>query len=402
MEIYGPANSALEFSYLFDRKHQRFSQKLSALNRRWVPQQRDDWSAVKEALSALADEGLLNLCVPPAHGGPLGPAGRPEDVDLRLLVMAREQLAWADGILDFAFAMQGLGSYGIHLSGDLGLAAEYYPGVITGDRVGAFALTEAEAGSDVAQLRCRVTPVGDDQYRIRGKKTFISNAGLATQYIVFASHLKASNKKKDRRGDISAFIVNRDDPGLKIEPFEVMAPHPIGTLHFTNCVIPARRRLGAEGEGFRIAMESLNTFRLSVAGAALGMAKRALDEALSYAMERTVFGRPLIKQQQVAAMIAESSAELAAARLLVYRGAYDRDMTGRDISLEVAQGKLFATERAQVIIDRCLQIHGGLGVKVGHPLERLYREIRALRIYEGASEIQRVIIARELQQKAKQ
>ena len=399
---YGPADSSMEFSYLFDRKHQRFSSKIAAVSRGWTPRPADDWSAVQDALRTLAQEELLRLVIPPAYGGPPGPPSDPDEVDLRLIVMAREQLAWADGILDFAFAMQGLGSYPLHRSRSEELAREYYPGVISGERVGAFALTEPEAGSDVAQLRCRAIPQEDGSYRLRGKKTFISNAGLASQYIVFASHLRGSSRKKDRRGEISAFIVNRDDPGLRIEPFEVMAPHPIGTLHFTNCIVPARRRLGPERSGFRLAMDTLNTFRLSVAGAALGMAKRALDEALSYALKRVVFGKPLIKQQQVSAALADSVTELTAARLLVYRAAYERDITGRDVSAEVAQGKLFATECAQQIIDRCLQIHGGLGVKVGHPLERLYREVRALRIYEGASEVQRLIIARALERGASQ
>jgi acyl-CoA dehydrogenase len=230
-----------------------------------------------------------------------------------------------------------------------------------------------------------------DGWRIDGTKTFISNAGIAGQYVVFAT----ADPTAGRRG-IAAFIVEPDDPGLSVTPQEVIAPHPIGTLHFDGCRIPGDRLLGTLGGGFKLAMRTLDAFRNTVGGAALGMARRALDEALDWATTRTQFGKLLIDHQQIAAYLADSATELDAARLLVFRGAHARDTREGRVSLEVAMGKLYATEAAQRIIDRAVQIHGGRGVLRGEPVERLYREVRALRIYEGTSEIQRVVIAAAL------
>jgi acyl-CoA dehydrogenase len=239
-------------------------------------------------------------------------------------------------------------------------------------------------------MQCRAARV-DDGWRIDGAKTFISNAGVAGQYVLFASTDPAAG----RRG-ISAFIIEPEDVGLTVEALEVIAPHPIGTLRFANCRIPADRLLGQVGGGFKLAMQTLDAFRTTVAGAALGMARRALDEGLDRALTRQQFGKPIFDQQQIAAYLAQSATELDAARLLVFRAAHLRDTRTGRISSEVAMGKLFATEAAQRIIDRAVQIHGGRGVLRGVVVERLYREIRALRIYEGTSEIQKVIIAASL------
>jgi acyl-CoA dehydrogenase len=387
---FSPSPSNFDFPFLFEDFHDQISIRLLEFAESWKPEEyRDDWLATRVAVQNLSAANLIKLCIPEQYEGEA--VNHPSDIDVRSITLARECLGYLDGLLDCAFAMQGLGSYPIIIAGTDEQKSKYLPGFMSGDRVGAFALTEPNAGSDVVSLKTKARKQKNGDYLITGSKTFISNAGVANQYIVFAT----VNEKKKAKG-ITAFIVESDDPGIKIEPFEVIAPHPIGTIHFKRTRVPASRRLGAEGEGFKIAMKTLNTYRLSVAGAALGMAKRALDEALAHAMKRKQFGKALIEQQQIAAYLADSATELDAARLLVYRAAYLRHIEGESPPKEVAMGKLFATEYAQKIIDRCLQIHGGLGVKKGNVLERLYREIRALRIYEGASEIQKVIIAKSL------
>lgn len=389
-----PTLSTSDLAMFFADHHDGITDDLLSFAASWTPgDYADDWLATREAVAQLSESGLSALCVPERYRG--RQVNNPDDIDARSITLARECLGYLDGLLDCAFAMQGLGSYPISLAGTEDQRQRYLPGILNGERIGAFALTEPKAGSDVASLRMKARRESSGDYLLNGQKTFISNAGVATQYIVFAT----VNSRAKSKG-ITAFIVEPGDHGVKIDPFEVMAPHPIGTLTLRQTRIPATRRLGEEGEGFKIAMQTLNTFRLSVAGAALGMARRALDEALLHSMERQQFGQSLFSQQQISAMLADSATELDAARLLVYRAAYLRDM--RDIfgvnpTKEVAMAKLYATEAAQRIIDRSVQIHGGIGVMKGSVPERLYREIRALRIYEGASEIQRVVIAKELE-----
>ncbi len=374
--------SSDDLPFLFEPHHAEVEARVRGFCRGWEDSGGGDAERTRRAVAALADAGLLEYCVPPSEAR----------LDVRSLTLVREGLGQVDGLLDFAFAMQGLGSCPIRLVGTPEQRARYLPGIARGERIGAFALTEPDAGSDVSSLSCRATQDGSG-WRLDGEKTFISNAGVASQYVVFANADPAAG----RRG-ISAFLVEPDDRGLSVEPFEVIAPHPIGTLRFDGCRVPGGRLLGEVGGGFRLAMQTLDRFRNTVAGAALGMARRALDEALDFAVGRVQFGRPLIEHQQVAAYLADSATELDAARLLVYRAAHAKDTREERVSLEVAMGKLYATEAAQRIIDRAVQIHGGRGVRKGEVVERLYREIRALRIYEGTSEIQRVVIAAGLRE----
>ena len=386
-----PTLSNFDLPFLFSDFHDRISIRLLKFSESWKGgDYQDEWLATRDAIRQLTSKSVTDLCIPERYQGEQ--VNNPNDIDVRSITLARECLGYLDGLLDCAFAMQGLGSYPIISAGTEDQKLRYLPGFIKGERIGAFALTEPEAGSDVANLKMKARQHESGDYVLHGTKTYISNAGLASQYIVFAN----VNPRKKAKG-ITAFIVEPSDPGVKVEPFEVMAPHPIGTVTFWQTRIPPSRRLGEEGEGFQIAMKTLNTYRLSVAGAAIGMARRALDEAIKHAMTRHQFGKPLMKQQQIAASLADAATELDASRLLVYRAAYMRDVFDSDNTKEVAMAKLFATEAAQRIVDRCLQVHGGSGVKRGSPLERLYREVRALRIYEGASEVQRVIIAKQLE-----
>jgi acyl-CoA dehydrogenase len=346
----------------------------------------DEDARTRAAATALADAGLVAWAVPERFGG--AAVGRPDDLDVRGLTLIREALGQIDGLVDTAFAMQGLGSYPITLAGTDAQKRRYLPGILDGTRLGAFALTEPEAGSDVASMRCRATRDGDG-WVLDGAKTFISNAGVAGQYVVFAN----ADPDAGRKG-ITAFVVEPDDPGLVVERLEVVAPHPIGTLHFEACRLGAGRLLGEVGGGFKLAMRTLDAFRTTVAGAALGMARAALDVSMERARTREQFGTPIGRQQMIGAYLAEMATDLDAARMLVFRAAKlrDADPTVRRTT-EVAMGKLFATEAAQRIIDRAVQIHGGSGVLKGGVPERLYREIRALRIYEGTSEIQKLLIS---------
>ena len=380
-----PAVSTDDLGFFFDERHGVLAAKASTFAAQFVEDDTDVEAATLEAVRRLSDLGLTGYCVPESYGGV--PVGTPDLLDCRALTLIRESLGWSSALLDTAFAMQGLGSYPISLAGTDAQKGRYLPGIISGERLGAFALTEPHAGSDVAAMRCRAEKC-ESGYRLNGEKTYISNAGIAGQYVVFAK----TDADAGRRG-ISAFIVDADTPGLSIERFEVIAPHPIGTLTFTDCVISDAQLLGEEGRGFKIAMQTLDVFRTTVGGAALGLSRRALDEALNRAEHRVQFGKPIIEQQQIAAYLADMKTEFDASRLLVYRAAYLKDTTAVRVSQEVAIGKLFSTEAAQRIIDKSVQIFGGSGVRVGSVVERLYREIRALRIYEGTSEIQRVVIA---------
>jgi len=344
----------------------------------------------RELVRELGRAELTRYCVRAEDGGAL------PEIDVRAICLLRETLAWHDGLADFAFAMQGLGSGAITLHGSRELRARYLPEVAQGRRIAAFALSEPEAGSDVAAMQCAARRDGD-HYVLNGTKTWISNGGIADFYCVFARTAGAERRADgatSARG-ITAFVVDANAPGFSIaERIEVIAPHPLGTLEFRDCRIPVMQRLGGEGEGFRIAMQTLDVFRTSVAAAALGFARRALDEALAHAAQRAMFGRMLADFQLTQASLADMATELDAASLLTYRAAWLRDR-GATVTKEAAMAKMTATEAAQRIIDRAVQIFGGRGVVRGETVERLYRDIRALRIYEGATEVQKLIIARE-------
>ena len=331
----------------------------------------------------LGKAGWLRYCVPAQYGGAL-PA-----LDSRSLCLIRQTLGYYDGLADFAFVMAGLASGPISLFGSDHLKEKYLPKVATGELIAAFALSEPNAGSDVAAMTTRATRTATG-YRLNGVKTWISNADIADFYTVFA------RVEGDEAEGVTAFVVDATTPGLSVsERFDVCAPHPIGSLTFTDCDIPASQRLAKPGQGFKVAMQNLDVFRASVGAAALGFAEAALDMGISRATTRPMFGAMLSDLQMTQAAIGDMSTEIDAATLLIYRAAWERDILQRRTTKSAAMAKMFATEAAQRVIDRCVQLHGGLGVRVGHPLEMLYREIRALRIYEGATEVQQIIIARE-------
>ena len=325
-------------------------------------------------------------------GTPYG--GSAETIDTRAICLIRETLARHSGLADFAFAMQGLGSGAITLHGTEAQKRNYLPRVAAGSAIAAFALSEPDAGSDVGAMRCAAHEDGDGYVR-NGEKSWISNGGIADFYVVFAR----TGEAPGARG-ISAFIVDAATPGLEIvERIEVIAPHPLARLRFNQCRIPAGRRLGEAGQGFKVAMRTLDIFRTSVAAAALGFARRAFDEAVQRATVRKMFGHTLADFQLTQAKLADMAAAIDASALLVYRAAWLRDQ-GRTVTKEAAMAKMVATESAQRVIDSAVQICGGLGVVSEAPVERLYRDIRALRIYEGATEVQKLIIARELLKEA--
>jgi acyl-CoA dehydrogenase len=303
--------------------------------------------------------------------------------------LIRETLARHSGLADFAFAMQGLGAGPISLFGTAAQKAQWLPKTRNGAAIAAFALSEPASGSDVANIS--TTARRDrDGFTLDGEKTWISNGGIADLYVVFARTGEAAGAK-----GLSAFIVRGDNPGLSIaERIEVIAPHPLARLAFTNCHVGAADLIGAAGDGFKIAMATLDVFRTSVGAAALGFARRALAETLKRAKSRELFGAPLSELQMVQGHIADMALEVDAAALLVYRAAWTKDAGAGRVTREAAMAKLYATEAAQRVIDAAVQIHGGDGVRAGHPVETLYREIRALRIYEGASDVQKIIIAR--------
>lgn len=362
---------------------------LAARAAAWVRDQEvddtDADAACREWVRRLGAAGFLRYTVPAAHGGEL-PA-----IDSRALCILRETFAAHDALADFAFAMQGLGSGAITLDGSDSIRAQWLPRVANGDAIAAFALSEPEAGSDVAAITTRATRVGKD-WRIDGTKTWISNGGIADFYCVFARTDEASSGSKG----ISAFLVPADAKGLSVtERIPTISPHPLATIRFDGCVVPDTNRLGEEGQGFRLAMRTLDIFRVSVAAAAVGFARRALDETVKRASERAMFGTTLASQPLAQAIIGDMATELDSAALLTYRAAWQRDTTADRTTAVAAMAKLAATEQAQRIIDRAVQLHGGQGVRVGHIVERLYRDIRALRIYEGASEVQRLLVGRE-------
>jgi alkylation response protein AidB-like acyl-CoA dehydrogenase len=311
-------------------------------------------------------------------------------IDTRMLCLARETLARHEGLADFAFAMQGLGSGAISLAGTPEQKARWLPRVAAGEAIAAFALSEPDAGSDVAALQCAASIEGDHAV-LNGEKTWISNGGIADFYVVFCR----TGEAPGARG-ISAFVVEAGTPGFEIaERIEVIAPHPLARLRFTHCRVPLAHRIGAAGEGFKVAMRTLDVFRTSVAAAALGFARRALEEGLARAKSRPMFGGKLADFQLTQAKLAQMALTIDSAALLVYRAAWERDQ-GMNVTRQAAMAKLAATEGAQQVIDAAVQLFGGLGVTSGMPVERLYREIRSLRIYEGATEVQQLIIGRDL------
>ena len=339
----------------------------------------------RELVRRLGQGGWLSYAI---AGRDVG--AQADAIDTRAICLIRETLARHDGLADFAFAMQGLGSGAISLQGTPEQRRRYLPRVASGQALAAFALSEPQAGSDVAALACSARSEGDS-YVIDGQKTWISNGGIADFYVLFVR----TGEAPGARG-ISAFIVDADQPGLHIaERIDVIAPHPLARLEFRDCRIQASQRLGAAGEGFKLAMRTLDVFRTSVAAAALGFARRALDEALARAQSRQMFGGVLADFQLTQAKLAQMATAIDSAALLTYRAAWQRDQ-GRGVTREAAMAKMVATENAQQVIDAAVQMWGGLGVVSQMPVERLYREIRALRIYEGATEVQQLIIAREL------
>ena len=345
----------------------------------------DNDADCKQLVSLLGEAGWLRHAV---AGQAFG--GRGETVDTRTICLLRETLARHNGLADFAFAMQGLGSGPISLDGSDAQKKAYLPRVASGQAIAAFALSEPEAGSDVAAMCCEATVDGAD-YILNGEKTWISNGGIADFYVVFAR----TGEAPGARG-ISAFIVDADTPGFEVaQRIHVIAPHPLATIRLTDCRIAASQRIGEAGQGFKVAMRTLDVFRTSVAAAALGFAKRALQEALARASSRDMFGGKLADFQITQAKLADMALAVDSSSLLTYRAAWQRDQGG-NVTKEAAMAKLAATEQAQQVIDAAVQIWGGMGVVSGVMVERLYREIRALRIYEGASEVQQLIIAREL------
>ncbi|MGN7772636.1 acyl-CoA dehydrogenase family protein [Phyllobacterium sp. 22552] len=346
-------------------------------------------SACKKLVAQLGAAGILRHCVPKDFGGVS------QEIDSRSLCVIRETLAYTDGLADFAFAMQGLGTGAISLAGSQELKQQILPKIARGELISAFALSEPDAGSDVAALSCSARRDGED-FILDGEKIWISNGGIADVYTVFAR----TGEAPGTRG-ISAFIVYADTPGFSIvERIETIAPHPLARIRFDNCRIPASQLLGMAGEGFKIAMRTLDIFRPSVAAAAIGFARRALDEAVAHARSRKMFGATLSDLPTAQSTLGEMATAIDAAALLTFRTAWRRDIQKLPTTSEAAMAKLTATENAQWVIDQALQLFGGRGVRVGEITERLYREIRALRIYEGATEVQKLIIGRELMKSA--
>ena len=364
---------------LFDDSHRVLQGRLQGISSRFASiaargEAGEEDDAGREAIRACVE---LDLCELPLAGS------------LRSVCLAREAIAAASGLADAVYAVQGLGSYPIALSRNSAMADRYLADVAAGRAIAAFALTEPEAGSDASAIATRARREGDE-YVLDGGKVFISNAPIATFFVVFARTAEGSKRA------MSAFVVDRDCAGVSIVRQQMSAPHPIGALRFEACRVPAAQRLGEEGDGMRLALGTLDFFRTSVGAAACGMASRAIEETIARVKSRQQFGSAVASFQLTQAALADMATDLDAARLLVYRAAWLKD-TGRErISEESAKAKLFATEAAQRIVDRAVQLHGGLGVERGSVVERLYREVRAPRIYEGTSEIQRLVIARHV------
>jgi acyl-CoA dehydrogenase len=379
-----PDTSYLNWPFFEDR-HRALAAKLEA----WAVANlasvdyHDVDAACRRLVAALGQDGWLQYTAPGDTEG--------QKLDVRTLAIAREILARHAGLADFAFAMQGLGAGPISLFGTPAQRGTWLPKTRGGKAIAAFALTEAASGSDVANITTAGKRDGNG-YVIDGEKSWISNGGIADVYVVFAR----TGEAPGARG-LSAFVVKGDNPGLSVaERIDVIAPHPLARLKFDNCRVNADALIGQGGDGFKIAMATLDVFRTTVGAAALGFARRAMDETVKRAGNRRLFGAPLGDLQMVQGHIADMAVEIDAAALLIYRAAWAKDQGAARVTREAAMAKLFATEAAQRVIDAAVQIHGGDGVRSGHPVETLYREIRALRIYEGASDVQKIVIARSV------
>jgi acyl-CoA dehydrogenase len=385
-----PDRSFLNWPF-FDDTHRRLAEALEVWAEQELPAHAEDAdvdAATRALVRRLGEGGWLRHAVPAAYGGVS------ERLDVRTLCMIRETLARRDGLADFAFAMQGLGTGPISLFGSEDLRRRYLPPVAAGEALAAFAISEPEAGSDVAAMRTTARRDGDG-YVIDGRKTWISNGGIADHYVVFCRFPEGGE-----RGYL-ALVVDADTPGLRItERIRVIAPHPLATLEFDGCRVPCAARVGEEGAGLRVALGTLDVFRSTVGAAALGFARRALDEAVRWARERQAFGKPLAEFQLTQARLADMALAVDASALLVYRAAWAKDSGAERVTREAAMAKLHATEAAQRVIDDAVQLLGARGVVSGEPVERLYREVRALRVYEGTSEIQKLVIAGQLLEEA--
>ncbi len=371
----------------FEPHHARLTQSLDAWARQSIAHAHgpDVDAECRKLVKSLGEAGWLRHAVAGTAYG-----GAAEHIDTRAICLIRETLARHSGLADFAFAMQGLGSGAISLAGSEEQKKRYLNLVARGDAISAFALSEPDAGSDVAAMACEARLEGD-HYVINGEKTWISNGGIADFYVVFVRTGEAAGSR-----GLSALIVDADTSGFEVaERIDVIAPHPLARLKFSNCRVPAAQRIGVAGEGFKVAMRTLDVFRTSVAAASLGFARRAMDEALQRATSRKMFGGVLADFQLTQAKLAQMATQIDSAALLTYRAAWLRDQ-GENVTREAAMAKMTATENAQQVIDAAVQIWGGLGVVSEQPVERLYREIRALRIYEGATEVQQLIIGRDL------
>lgn len=376
-------NSAtLEWPF-FDDSHRDFAAKLGAWAENDLEKNsgQDVDNECRSLVKQLGDAGWLRYGIPATYGG------IHDELDVRSLCIARETLARVSGLADFAFAMQGLGAGPISLFGSEALRKKYLPRVATGEAISAFAISEADAGSDVAAMTTTAREDGGD-YVINGSKTWISNGGIADQYVVFA-------RLEGREKEFIALVVEPSDHGFSVGGrIDTIAPHPLATIRFEDCRVPADRLVGESGKGLKVALGTLDVFRSTVGAAALGFARRALDESLAFVSERRLFGELLQDFQLTQSRLATMATEIDASALLVYRAAWTRDVCKRRVTREAAMAKMYATEAAQRVIDSAVQLLGGRGVVSGHPVEELYREIRSLRIYEGTTEVQQLIIGR--------
>jgi alkylation response protein AidB-like acyl-CoA dehydrogenase len=369
----------------FDDSHRELASSLESWATSSVSQDHstDTDAECRGLVKQLGVAGWLRYGVPKAFGG------KSEQLDVRSLCIARETLARVSGLADFSFAMQGLGAGPISLFGSEELKKRYLPGVARGDSIAAFAISEADAGSDVAAMTTTARRDGD-HYLIDGAKTWISNGGIADQYVVFC-------KLHGTERGFVALVVEPSDSGFSVgEKIETIAPHPLATINFDNCRVPSSRLVGEKGKGLSVALGTLDVFRSTVGAAALGFARRALDEALAFVSTRPMFGEMLKDFQLTQARLATMATDIDASALLIYRAAWTKDTQGRRVTREAAMAKMYATEAAQRVIDSAVQLLGGRGVVSGNPVEKLYREIRALRIYEGTSEVQQLIIGRHV------
>lgn len=380
-------NSFIDTTPFFSTEHRTLATRVAELTEREIEPRApiddaDPDSALRAYLRLLAENGMLGYAV----------ATPGEKFDLRSLCIIRETLSYSSSLADLAFVMQGLGTYAISVAATEHVRDFWLGRARSGQAIAAFALTEPDAGSDVGALKTTARRE-EDAYILDGRKRFISNAGVADFYTVFAR----TGTREDGRAEISAFVVSARMPGFSVaERTEMIAPHPIGALEFKGCRVPAEDMIGNPGDGLRLSLQTLDLFRASVGAAACGMARRALDESLRYARKREQFGGPLSSHQLIQEKLADMATELDAARLLVYRAAHLKDTAAERSIREASEAKLFATEAAGRIIDQAVQIHGGTGLVTGNVVERLYREVRALRIYEGTSEIQKLVIANQL------